>query len=169
VRTLGRALHRFAPRTPFPSRAAPDQALSIAVEITHNTPIHVVVLAIALEEDSSHGVQAAFGAVEHHAALTLWQSSSLDPTPVTIGEMTDDRQAWQLPVPVHVLAGQHDMPALCAGDKWIAAVAWVMRPSSSASDVSLRLPFQSADRLNDWTALVTATSYAVWPDPGATG
>lgn len=169
MRTLGRSLHRFAPRTPFPSRAAPDQTHSIAVEIAHHTPIHVVALAIALEEDSSTGVQAAFGAVEHHTTLTLWPSSSHDPTPVTIREMTDDRQAWHYPAPVHLLAANRDMAALCAGDKWIAAVAWVMRPSPGPAEESLRLPFQSADRLNDWTALVTATSYALWPDPAATG
>lgn len=166
VRTLGRALHRFAPHEPFPSRALPDQALSISVEITHHVPIQVVVLALALEQDSSRGVQAAFGAVEHHGALTLWQSSSPDPTPVTIGEMTDDGEAWRYPAPVQVLASNCDMAALCDGDKWIAGVAWVTRPSSSPARSTFRLPFQSADRLNDWTALVTVTSYALWPVPG---
>ncbi len=163
--TLARALHRFAPHEPFPSRAAPDRKRSIDVEITHHVPIDVVVLALALEQDSSRGVQAAFGAVEHHAALTLWQSSSLDPTPVTIREMTDDGEAWRYPAPVNVLAANRDMAALCDGDKWIAAVAWVMRSSSSPAAGALRLPFQSADGRNDWTALVTATSYSLWPDP----
>jgi len=169
VRTLGRTLHRFAPRKPFPSRVAPDQVLSIAVDITHHAPIHVVVLALALEQDSSRGVQAAFGAVEHHGALTLWQSSSPDPTPMTIGEMTGDDEAWHYPAPVHVLAANRDMAALCDGDKWIAGVAWVMRPSTSPSRGLFRLPFQSADQLNDWTALITATSYMLWPDPALTG
>ncbi len=169
VCTLGRALHRFAPRKPFPSRVAPDQELSISSEITHHVPIHVVVLALALEQDSSRGVQAAFGAVEHHGALTLWQSSSSDPTPLTIGEMTGEGHAWRYPAPVHVLSANSDMTALCDGDKWIAAVAWVTAPSSSPSGSTFRLPFQSTDRLNDWTALVTVTSYALWPDPRSTG
>jgi hypothetical protein len=169
VCTLGRALHRFAPRKPFPSRVAPDQELSISSEITHHVPIHIVVLALALEQDSSRGVQAAFGAVEHHGALTLWQSSSPDPTPLTIGEMTGDRDAWRYPAPVHVLSANSDMAALCDGDKWIAGVAWVTVPSSSPSGSTFRLPFQSADRLNDWTALVTVTTHELWPDPGSIG
>jgi hypothetical protein len=169
VRTLGRALHRFAPRRPFPSRVAPDQVRSIAVEITHHVPIHIVVLALALEEDSSRGVQAAFGAVEHHGALTLWQSSSHDPTPMTLGELTGSDDAWRYPAPVHVLAANRDMAALCDGDKWVAGVAWVMHPSLNPSGGAFRLPFQSADRRNDWTALVTATSHVLWPDPVLTG
>jgi hypothetical protein len=165
VRTLGRSLHRFAPRKPFPSRVPPDNELSIEVEISHHLPLHVFVLALAIEQDSSRGVQAAFGAVEHHGALALWPSSSGIETPMSIADLIDQADDWRDPTAVDVIAAGRHITELCEGDKWIAGVGWMMRAAPRAANDLLRLPFQSADQLNDWTGLVDVSAHELWPDP----
>ena len=86
-----------------------------------------------------------------------------------VAELTDHADDWRYPTSVGILAGGLPIDEVCRGDKWIAGVAWLMRAPPRASEDMLRLPFQSADRLNDWTGLISASCYQVWPDPEAAG
>ena len=151
VVVIGRSLHRFRPRPPFPSSIAPDGApLPSAMVGTSATP-RFVVLAIALEEDGGKDVQRLYGAVEHHRKIALWdiEHHDVDPTPITALD-----EGWGAPTAAELHFDAQAASGGCSSDKWIGAVAWALRPRPQPQSSLYRLPFLAPDRRNDWTAIV---------------
>jgi len=147
VRALGRAHVRFAPRGSYPLVAEPDGAHSLAAPLLPS--VHdrerVVVLALALEEDSGDDVARVYGALENAASFALWAREETVPAPRGLHTFVDAVTR------VFVL---HDGRELrCTSDELIGAVVATM-PLARATH-ELRLPF-SSDR-NDWLAVLEAS------------
>jgi hypothetical protein len=157
-RLLGRSLHRFHPRGSFPATVAPDTELLPSGAIDVSTSFRYVAVAVALEEDGGVDVQRIYGALEHHRMLSVWAPDRAEPEPFSLVTLPDTA-AWTVPAEVDLVIDGVSASSSCASDKFIGAVCWTMQPRAevptSAYRASVyRLPFLSADRRNDWTALV---------------
>jgi hypothetical protein len=154
VYVVGRTLHRFVVKTPFPSEATADRAAlpSCAVELGTAGSAKWVVLAIALEQDGGEDVQRLFGAIEHHDSISVWAPESGDIEPVTLGALPETAE-WATPRPVHVSLGGRSAADGCSSDKWIGAVIFWLRGHRAPQSGRFRLPFLAADGRNDWTAI----------------
>lgn len=154
---VGRSLHRFRPTGSFPSKVPPrdDERALPTADLRTDAPMRFVALAVALEEDGGKDVQRIYGAVEHVGKLALWAAEHLEVDPVGVGGL--EGAAWSAPVAVDLQIDGALASATCTSDKWIGAVAWALAPRKPAWATRYRLPFQSADRRNDWTALLDVT------------
>ena len=159
-RILGRSLHRFEPRKPFPSDALPDVHELPAGAIDSASPFRFVVLAVAIEEDGGVDVQRIYGALEHHRMLAVWSPEHQEMEQLALSAIPDS-PTWATPAQVDLLIEGIPLTQSCTSDKLIGAVCWTM--SSRADSMPtfphrpslFRLPFLSADRKNDWTALLS--------------
>jgi hypothetical protein len=157
-RLLGRSLHKFHPRDSFPASVPPDREALPTGAIDVETGFRYVALAVALEEDGGVDVQRVFGALEHHRMLSVWAPHGAEPEPFSLSTLPETPE-WGVPVEIDLCIDGVSLSSSCASDKLIGAVCWTMSPRAelptSAYRASLyRLPFLSADRKNDWTALV---------------
>ena len=153
LRILGRSVHRFAARAPFPSNASADQS-GLAVGVLEvSTSFFYVGLAIAIEEDGGKDVQRLYGALEHHAKLTVWKAdaSEIEPLPLSSVARTPP---WYAPTPIELVVDGAPAAESCRSDKFIGAVCWAMPPRPDAPVSLYRLPFLAANRKNDWTAVL---------------
>ena len=157
VQVVGRSLHRFQAHSPFPSNAtAKERGLpSCTIELETELP-RWVVLAIALEDDGGEDVQRVFGAVEHHAMMSVWATDQPEVDPLALSAIPEE-PGWFPPRPVNVLLEGRPAAATCRSDKWIGAVCWTMRGRERPERGRYRLPFLAENRKNDWTALVDIT------------
>ena len=153
TRTLGRALYRFAPETPFPSSCFPVMPTHIGVQVQHSAPISFAVVACALEEDGGEDVQSVYGALEHHRQLEVWPTADSSPTPLHVAELYDTPAEWRYPRRVNLMVEGRDIATACRSDKWVGCAAWAFQ-GSPQQKAEFRAPFQSPCKRNDWVALV---------------
>ncbi len=157
VQVVGRSLHRFEARSPFPSTATPkERALpSCSIELAEGLP-RWIVLAVGLEDDGGEDVQRVFGALEHHRMLSVWASDDDEVEPHALASIPA-KPEWLAPRPVQVLSEGQPFAATCRSDKWIGAVCWMLEGRERGQHSLFRIPFLSEDRRNDWTAIVDIT------------
>lgn len=152
LRFLGEAMARLHPSKPFPTQVVLDEEVKIAVELRQlsDGPHRLLVLALALEEDSSADVQRLYKRLATPDSLFLWDGAALIPTPVTLANAARwNREATGI-YAVHVMDGVADVAEQCEGDAFIAAQAVIAELSTGPLDCRLR--FVAADRRNDWLA-----------------
>lgn len=113
----------------------------------------LLILALALEEDSSADVQRLYKRLAEPSSIFLWDSGAPIPAPVTIARATTwtDRRGAQV-YSVHVMDGVVDLAEQCSGDTWVGAQAVIT--GYRQRDSECRLHFVSADKRNDWSALI---------------
>jgi hypothetical protein len=150
VRALGRAHVRFSPRGAYPLVVAAEGSHALAAPVL--PAVHererIVVLAIALEEDSGKDVARVYGAMENAASFAVWPREEAVPAPRALSATFDD------PVMrVYVLEDGRDLRAVCTGDELIGAVVATLPVSRARHE--LRLPFVS--ERNDWLAILVAS------------
>jgi len=154
IRTLGRTLHTFLPKDPFPSTAQPKQHSVIDMEVVAKRPMYFAVLGIALEEDRGKDVQSLYGLLEEHHNLSVWSPTSSNPVPLTLEELRGSGNEWRYPREANLLIEGSEASSNCRSDKWIGAVAWCFPASVNLDGARYRLHFLSQDGRNDWTAIV---------------
>lgn len=154
IRTLGKSLHRFFPKKPFPSSVEPEERMGLTAHVSvQDNAVRFVILALALEEDGGEDVQGLYGATERPEELSVWPVSSDNPTPLSLSELPPSKE-WRYPTRTNLLIAGEDAMTRRSSDKWVGCVAWVL-PARHRNGVSLyRLPFVSEDGRNDWTAIV---------------
>lgn len=150
IRLLGRSLHRFDARKPFPGEAKPTETALPTSHLEVDIRFSFVMLAIALEEDRGSDVQRMFGALERHDELTVFAAKKPDVDPLSLQAVGP---SWAAPLPVELCIDGTPAGTTCRSDKWIGAVCWSMDPRPGSPFSLYRLPFLSADGRNDWTAL----------------
>jgi hypothetical protein len=152
---LGQELLRLHPKKPFPAQLALPEEVAISVDVRQHEGVqagsHLLVLALALEEDSSADVQHLYKRLSTPESLFLWDSASPIPAPVTLANTrrwmpADAAQVFA----VHLMDGVVDVGEQCSGDNFVAAQAVLIGFAKGPADCWLR--FVSADRRNDWTA-----------------
>lgn len=158
VTFLGQALARLHPKKPFPTQIMPDEEVAISVDVRQHESAkagnHLLVLALALEEDSSDDVQRLYKRLTTAQSLFLWDSASHIPAPVTLGNAArwakrDGANCFA----VHLMDGIADVGEQCEGDTFVAAQAVLIEFCRGPAECRLR--FVSADQRNDWTAQLT--------------
>lgn len=153
ARTLGRAVVRFGPIGRYPCVAEPDRPTSISGRAPSDG--RLVVLALALEEDTSTDVARVYGLLESVEPLSFWVSGADVPAPVPLSALPlAPRGAEPIALAVHVLEGARDLGDRCRGDALLGA--WAAGVPDDGGTHELRLRFRSADGKNDWTARIHA-------------
>jgi hypothetical protein len=158
---LGGVVARLHPRTPFPCQLSVGKDGTVAMDVRRVCEARetdgLLILALALEEDSSSDVQRLYQRLAEPRSIFLWDSHAPIPAPVTIATATTwtDRRGAQV-FSVHVMDGVHDLAEECGGDTWIGAQAVVT--GYRQRDSECRLRFVSANQRNDWTALIAIHS-----------
>lgn len=153
VKPLGRAIARFAADGPFPSSMQPSAPATITAKLRATNHDRVLVLAVALEEDSGSDVRRVHALFEESARLRFWESDAREPAPVAIGEsLVLPTSLPPFATRVHLMCDEDDLRDSCGGDDWIGAHAVVVEPSRS--EETFRAQFVSADGKNDWTAML---------------
>ncbi len=152
IAVIGRTLHRFRPRPPFPGVSAPDVVALPSAAVGTDSALQYVIVAVALEEDGGRDVQRLYGALEHHRKLAVWATDHHEVDPAPLAGLVGT--GWSTPLAVELHFDGQAVSGTCASDKWIGAVAWALRPREPAQSSRYRLPFLAPDRRNDWTAIV---------------
>jgi hypothetical protein len=110
----------------------------------------LVVLALAVEEDSGRGLQALYAALQRSESIMVWASDSTVFIPLHLHELDAPALAPGLGHRVHLSLGEYDPATQIEDDGWVAAV--VLHAAPEVQQGLHRLHFCSGDGRNDWTA-----------------
>ena len=113
----------------------------------------IVVLALAIEENSGQGVQALYAALETPGRFVLYDARVPVPVPRALEEWGGVECAAPAAQPVEVLLGDASLEQWAGSDEYIAAAALSVS-TQARSDEVWRLPFIARDARNDWTLIV---------------
>lgn len=153
---LGRALAAFTAPRQVPFQLVIERELIRASILQAGSSAGtglIVLLALAIEEDSGKDVQRLYAELEHPERWTVWQTSSVVPEPRLLGDLPAP-EANQEPAAesVQLLSGEAT-PVVLQGDDFVDAV--LVRITDELSPRSdWRFHFCSADGRNDWTAIL---------------
>ncbi|MCX4247241.1 hypothetical protein [Paraliomyxa miuraensis] len=150
VRLAGRFLYRFERPGGFPCKVSPREPSRESCMVVLGPGARVVLLVLALEEDSGRGLQAAYAALERAEAIVVWGSEHGSPLPMHLSELDPTVLLPHLGHRVHVLVDGHDLGQHTPGDDWVDA--GVVHGLPVAGSKRYRLHLCSPDGRNDWTA-----------------
>jgi hypothetical protein len=153
---LGRLLVRLHPEGRFPLVVAPSESAALKARVRATPNDRIVLLAVALEEDSGKDVEHLYGHLIDASYLRVYEIDAAEPSPVTITEL------GALPVTtpplahrVNVLVDGKDLRDTCKGDEFIGADVALLSPHKS--EEVFRAHFLPVDRRNDWTAILAVS------------
>lgn len=147
---MGRFLYRFERPEGFPCKVATREPSREACSVAVRPGARLVVLALAIEEDSGRGLQALYAELERGDAIVVWAHDQAAPIPLHLSELDDGTATPLHGHRVHVLLGEWDPGATLVGDDWVDAA--VLHTLPAVQRERHRLWFQSADGRNEWTA-----------------
>ncbi len=113
----------------------------------------IVVLVIAVEEDSGDGVQALYTALETPEQLLLYSAGDSVPAPRSLSDWAGNDCSAPAAPTVEVLSASTRLEELASSDKYISAAAFSVSTQARTDEV-WRLPFVSRDARNDWTLVL---------------
>ncbi len=149
---VGRLLVRAQPKSQIPCHVELGQS-EIHYDARFGVAERIVVLGLAVEEDSGEGVQALYAAFETPEQLLLYDALEAEPTPRTLGDWSRDGCAAPAARPVEVLLGASSLEKLAPSDDYVAAAALSVTAQIRCDEV-WRLPFVARDQRNDWTLVL---------------
>ncbi len=151
----GRYLYRFERPGSFPCKVTPRERSQESCLVVVASGAKVVLLALAVEEDSGRGLQSLYAALEPGDDVVLWTPGSVTPAPLHLYEPAPPELGPDLGHRVHLLLDGHDPSEQLPGDDWIDAS--VLYTSATTQTRRHRLHFRAADGRNDWTAELALT------------
>ncbi|WP_437722130.1 hypothetical protein [Sorangium sp. So ce861] len=157
-RPLGRTLARFsAPQGRFPAVLTLRGPLSFKARARARDDDRILLLVLAVEEDTGKEVERLYAHLADAKHLRLWDLDAPVPSPSTLAELiaAPYLQGHAAPARVGVLDDGGDLRDTCRGDDFVGASAALV--STARHEDALRFHVVSADGRNDWTA-VTAVS-----------
>jgi hypothetical protein len=113
----------------------------------------ILVLALAVEEDSGKGVQALYTALETPEQILLYTALDAVPAPRNLGDWARTECTAPAAPAVEVLLASRCLEELAGSDEYISASAFSVSTQARTEEV-WRLPFVSRDERNDWTLVV---------------
>ena len=149
---VGRLLVRAQLKSEIPCSVELGQS-EVHYDARFGVAERVVVLALAIEEDSGDGVQALYTAFETPEQLMLYDTLEAEPVPRSLDEWSRTDCAAPLARPVEVLLGAASLERLATSDDYISASAFSVTANARCDDV-WRLPFVARDSRNDWTLVL---------------
>lgn len=152
ARLAGRSLFRFERPGAFPCKVAAREPAADPCTVVVEPAGRLVILALAVEEDSGRGVQALYAELERGDAIMVWSSDGVLPVPQHLYELDAPSVAADRGHRVQVLLGERDPARRLDGDDWVDAA--VLHSTLEVRQAQHRLHLCSADGRNDWTAQV---------------
>jgi hypothetical protein len=113
----------------------------------------IVVLALAVEEDSGDGVQALYTALETPQQILLYSALDSVPAPLSLSDWAREKCAAPAAPAVEVLLESTRLEELAGSDEYISASAFSVSTQERTDEV-WRLPFIARDERNDWTLVL---------------
>jgi hypothetical protein len=150
TRLGGRYLYRFECPGGYPCKVSPREPSREACVVEVDPGARLVLLALAVEEDSGRGLQALYAALERGESIVVSASDSTVFIPLHLHECDAPALAPGLGHRVHLSFGEHDPATQTEGDGWVAAV--VLHAAPVVQQGLHRLHFRAGDGRNDWTA-----------------
>ncbi|WP_437809262.1 hypothetical protein [Sorangium sp. So ce1078] len=157
-RPLGRTLVRFrAPEGRFPVVLTLRAPLSFKARARARENDRVLLLALAVEEDTGREVERLYAHLADAKHLRLWDLDAPVPSPSALAELiaAPYLREHAAPARVGVLDDGGDLRDTCRDDDFVGACAAIV--STARHEDALRFHFVSEGGRNDWTA-VTAVS-----------
>lgn len=152
ARVLGRYLYRFERPGGFPTKVGPKEKSRESLVIVPSPSTRLVLLALAVEEDSGRGIQTLYAELETGDSVVAWTEHEAAPVPMHLPELSAGIMPPDLGQRVHLMFGERDPSIRLQGDDWIDAnLLWT---SIAPKRRQHRMHFVSADGRNDWTAEV---------------
>lgn len=150
---VGRAQVVFHPLAgAFPAVARPDGDDGIVkVRAPLDGTQRIALLAVALERDGGRDLAEIYAALSDAGTLRLWEEGTAVPSPVALEELAAHVIGPE-PRRVHAILAGKDLDASCDDDE-LVGTCFAVRPRTRCEE-DLRLAFVSADRVNDWTAVL---------------
>lgn len=153
VTLLERSLHRLTSRGPHPERIDVEDA-RVEARAPRVKDMRLLVLALALEEDSGEGVAALYAELEAPDRLALWAADAQQPDPVSLADWAKTTSpAAPVTTTVHLVDAERDLRDAKLGDDWVGAAVFCLDDEKRSRE-ERRMRFASADGRNDWTAIV---------------
>lgn len=150
---LDRALCRLDVNEAFPCEVVPEQTELFRATVPRLKDSRVLVLGLALEEDTGEDVRSVYAALDKiEDDLLVWSEQVVQPAPTSILETA--RGVILRPpdaMPVNLLMHGADVGDICHSDSLIGACMIVLDTTNGAFD-EWRMPFLSTDGRNDWAA-----------------
>ncbi|WP_437597546.1 hypothetical protein [Sorangium sp. So ce590] len=157
-RPLGRTLVRFsAPQGRFPVVLTLRAPISFKARARAREDDRVLLLALAVEEDTGKEVERLYAHLADAKHLRLWDLDAPVPSPSTLAELiaAPYLRDHAAPVRVGVLDDRGDLRDTCRADDFVGACAAVV--STARHEDALRFHFVSEGGRNDWTAVTTVS------------
>ncbi len=147
---LGRAVVRVRLTTKTgPERASVDGEPPVRTKFTFPTGSSVVVVMVALEEDSGHAVRDVFAALGDVEDLCLWRPDR-DVMPLHVNTLDDVVAPAGAAVGVDV-AHTADGRGAFVGDKWVGAGVVRLPVQDGRFERTVRFAVTAPDGKNEWT------------------
>jgi hypothetical protein len=146
----GRYLYRFERPGAFPCKVATRQPSRESCVIAVEPGARLVLLAVAIEEDSGYGLQAIYAELERADAIMVWAADHGPPVPQHLGELEPHELAPDLGHRVHLLIDGLDPTQHLPGDDFVDAA--LLHGALAVRSQRCRLRFCAVDGRNDWTA-----------------
>jgi hypothetical protein len=157
-RPLGRTLIRFSsPEGRFPAVLSLRAPVLFKARARAREDDHILLLALAVEEDTGKDVERLYAHLADARHLRLWDLDAPVPSPSTPAELiaAPYLQAHATPARVGVLDDGGDLRDTCRDDDFVGAAAALV--STARHEDALRFHLVSADGRNDWTAVTTVS------------
>ena len=155
VSTCGRFLYRFERPGDLPGKVAPLERSNESVVVPLFDESRVVVVVLAVEEDSGRGLQTLYAELERGEAIVAWDEQSSGVAPVHLSELTAGALAPEVAHRIHLVFEDRDPSRDLRGDDWIGAgLVWAPLEHGQGRH---RLHFVAPDGRNDWTAELELT------------
>ncbi len=151
ARLAGRYVYRFEQPTAYPCKVSTrEPSHESCVVVVAEPSDRLVLLVLAIEEDSGRGLQALYAELERADAIVVWPPDTVTPAPLLLGELEPQAMAPDLGHRVHVLLGELDPAAKLEGDDWVDAA--VLHAAATTQRKRCRFHLCCANARNDWTA-----------------
>lgn len=153
IRLLSREIMHFEVPGRFPATVERLPAMLPARRYAHKEGAHMMLLALAVEEDSGRDIPDLYAALERVGGLDIWRIDHALHEPLHLHELPVENLDWHRSHRVRVLLDGVDLGQACRKDDWVAAALAVVATDPSGN-ITRRLHFVSGDLRNDWTAQV---------------
>lgn len=152
TRLAARYLYRFERPTSYPCKVSTRDPSRESCVVVVEPGARLVLLTLAVEEDSGRGLQALYSALERSNTVVVWTPEAATPAPLLLHELEPSGLSPNVGHRVHVLLGELDPAAQLDGDDWVDAT--VLHVTPVVQRRRHRLHVCSADDRNDWTAVL---------------
>ena len=153
ARLLSREILHFEVPEHFPATVTRLSPLLPAKRYPHSQGAHLVLLALAIEEDSGRDIRDFYAMLERVDDIDIWLADGSMRAPRSLHRLPVDDRDWHRSQRVRVLLGGVEVAKSCRKDDWVDASLAVLATDRQRT-TTRRMHFMSKNQRNDWTAQI---------------